>query len=222
MQTPHLPKTIFGDDFQRVYEPAEDTFLLLDALEIDLDTLRRDVDICLECGSGSGTIITALSIALNQDQQHRKLMLATDINCHACETTMKCASYHGQRNNVQSVRTSLVEAIADRLEGCVDLIVFNPPYVPTDDGESLSISGHLQHSWAGGDKGRTLIDSFLSDCVPRLMRKPNGSAYLVALHQNNIGELRDYLKKDHNIRGEVVMERQAGTELLYVIRYRWL
>jgi release factor glutamine methyltransferase len=34
----HLSK----EDFTRVYEPAEDTFILLDALEADAERLRRE------------------------------------------------------------------------------------------------------------------------------------------------------------------------------------
>lgn len=219
MQTPHLPASVFGQDFQRVYEPAEDTFLLLDALENDLETLKKNVDICLECGSGSGTIITALSTALDQ---RSRLMLATDINHHACKTTRKCATYHNQGNNIQVVRTSLAESLVDRLAGSVDLIVFNPPYVPTEAGECLPNSTQLQHAWAGGARGRDLIDNFLHIYVPSMMRKPNGLTYMVGLHHNNIDELKSHLKEDHNIQGEVVMKRQAGIEMLYVIRYRWL
>lgn len=221
MQTPHLPLTIFGEDFQKVYEPADDTFLLLDALENDLDTLRKNAHICLECGCGSGTVITALSIALDQDRDPSRLMLATDINDHACKTTKKCATYHGQ-NNVQAIRTNLAESLVDRLEDSVDLMVFNPPYVPTEDDEVLPGSSQLQHSWAGGEQGRALINIFLKAYVPRMMRKPDGVTYMIALHQNNIDELKDYLKKDYNIQGEVVIERRAGIEILYVIKYRWL
>lgn len=37
----------------------------------------------------------------------------------------------------------------------VDLIVFNPPYVVTCDDE---ITGTLPRAWAGGNKGRVVID----------------------------------------------------------------
>lgn len=39
--------------------------------------------------------------------------------------------------------------------GLIDLLVFNPPYVVTSDDE---ICGTLQRAWAGGTKGRVVID----------------------------------------------------------------
>lgn len=226
MQTPHLPQAIFGNDFENVYEPAEDTFLLLDALEADLDYIRSGTDICLECGSGSGTIITALAKALSPDKTSGneslpRLMLATDINLEACRTTNKCATYHGQRENIQVIRTNLAESLVDRLGGSVDLLIFNPPYVPTEKDERFD-SKQLEQSWAGGACGRKLIDIFLKKYVPKLLSKPNGVAYLVAVDANKIDELTKCIVGEHNIEGVVVFQRRAGIEFLNVVKYKWI
>lgn len=243
MQTPYLPKKIFGDDFNKVYEPAEDSFLLLDALEQELELIKRNVNICLECGSGSGVIITALAQAFsskNVPSDHslthiNRLLLATDLNWDACTTTKKCAKYHMLDSNVQVVRTDLAEALVDRLENSVDLLVFNPPYVPTDENESNAFSSHtttsecseaqtgqLHLSWAGGSQGRKLIDIFLRSYVPRLLSKPDGVAFMIALDQNNPKELVNFLVDEHKIQGKIVLERQAGIERLHVVKYGWL
>lgn len=215
-----MPRSIFEDDFEHVYEPAEDTFLLLDALEKDLESLKKNAIVCLECGSGSGTVITALSKSLIEESIDR-VMLATDINMRACETSRKCARHHGQ-NHVQFIGTDLAAALADRLENSVDLLIFNPPYVPTSEDEIQSGSDRpIYLSWAGGQSGRALTDRFLEDYVPRLLSKPNGAAYLVAIDQNDIDHLLTALSQ-HEIRGTVAIQRRAGSENLSVIKYVWI
>lgn len=219
METPYLPRAKFGHDFNDVYEPAEDTFLLLDALEKDLDELIKNASICIEFGSGSGTVITALSKSLGT---RSKLLIATDINIHACRTTRKCANHHNQKG-IEVLNTNLAECLLhNKLDNQVDVLVFNPPYVPTEETETLNNRDcKINLSWAGGKHGRKLIDRFLNQYVVDLLSKPYGVAYLVALEQNNIRELQNLLI-DHDIRGSVAIDRQAGAEHLYIIKYEWI
>ena len=59
--TPRLAH-LTSEDYDRVYEPAEDTFLLMDALEKDKELLARTRPaICVEVGSGSGAVLTFLA-----------------------------------------------------------------------------------------------------------------------------------------------------------------
>ncbi|GFS99603.1 uncharacterized protein TNCV_1971771 [Trichonephila clavipes] len=56
-----LKRVVFDD----VYEPAEDTFILIDALGKDMELIMNlGPGICLEIGSGSGVIITSLGKVL--------------------------------------------------------------------------------------------------------------------------------------------------------------
>lgn len=218
METLPFPRSVFGD-FEDVYSPAEDTFLLLDALELDLAHLRSHVTIGLECGSGSGAVITALSKALGTGN---RLLIATDINFAACSLTKKCALYNRQ-SRIETLQANLGQPFHHRLENQVDLLVFNPPYVPTDSDE-LRDDHHnkINLSWAGGQDGRVVIDNFLMQNVPQLLSKPNGVAYLVALDRNNINQLTNCLSDIWRIKGTVVIQRRAGTESLHVIKYSWI
>ena len=41
METPYFNFNEFKDDFLNVYEPSEDSFLLLDALQNDIDLIKN-------------------------------------------------------------------------------------------------------------------------------------------------------------------------------------
>lgn len=68
LPSPSFPLDQFGPYLEdHVYEPAEDSFLLLDALQDHVRPSLHQPLICLEIGTGSGAIIVALKKALGSN-----------------------------------------------------------------------------------------------------------------------------------------------------------
>ncbi|XP_064597642.1 methyltransferase N6AMT1-like isoform X2 [Liolophura sinensis] len=165
-------------DYQNVYEPAEDSFVLLDALEKEAEYLKNlGPSVCLEVGLGSGICVTFLGQLLGSGC----LYVGTDINPQAAKVSHQTA----QRNGVslEPVITDLVSALSPRLHGCVDVMIFNPPYVVTPS-EEVGGTG-IEASWAGGIKGREVTDRLLPD-VNKLL-SPGGAFYLLIIKENDKG-----------------------------------
>ena len=80
-------------DWNHVYEPSEDTFLLLDALFADRAALRASRAI-VEIGPGSGVVSTYLAKLTHNN------VLAVDVNEAACALTTRTAAANGARVNV--------------------------------------------------------------------------------------------------------------------------
>jgi len=202
-------------DYEHVYEPAEDTFILLDALEQDAERLKGICPtICLEIGSGSGCVSTFLSFILGSNAA---LYLATDINPRATSATYST----GKSNNVDIsvLNTSILKGLDLRLRHQVDILVFNPPYVPTysDELEGAQDSGSIAGAWAGGLDGTELTEVVLQQIKDLL--SPRGHFYLVGVTQNKPEEIAARMKADGGLCGEIVLRRRAGGEHLFVLRF---
>eukprot|EP00040_Diaphanoeca_grandis_P013801 m.69684 g.69684 ORF g.69684 m.69684 type:complete len:227 (+) comp24128_c1_seq2:435-1115(+) len=206
--TSHLKKA----DFEHVYEPVEDSFLLLDAFEADQqEILDLKPSICVEVGSGSGIAITCLAQLVGSDARY----FATDINPLAVKATQQTA----EKNNVvvTAVKSDLVEEILSEVAGKVDVLLFNPPYVvtPSEEVESTGIEA----SWAGGKNGREVLNRLLP-LIPSLLTPGKGRFYLVVIDENVSPKDEDDLRTilpEFSCR--VVNNRRSGPENLSVLCY---
>ncbi|CAH0387922.1 unnamed protein product [Bemisia tabaci] len=175
ISVPKLATPDWSSDLsENVYEPSEDSFLLLDALESDLHFIQEKIQplVLLEVGSGSGVIITALSKFLAA----RSFCMAVDINWDACVATCETARINDAQVDV--IQMDLDSALC--LNNQVDLLVFNPPYVVTPDEEIES--GGIVASWAGGKTGRQVLDRLLGN-LSYLLSK-NSVGYFVVIEEN--------------------------------------
>lgn len=193
-------------NYAEVYEPSEDTFLFLDALELELNFIvNLKPAVIAEIGSGSGVVITALAKKLKNSCTY----FATDINCQACLATSETS--HLNNVNIECLHMNLLDKFR---EGIFDIILFNPPYVVSATEEMMGNS--LSRAWAGGKDGREIIDLFLED-LEWLLTK-TGVCYMVILKENKPSDI----KKCMSLRGfksSCVLERKIPGEHLFVFKF---
>eukprot|EP01041_Mallomonas_annulata_P011836 gene11836-24816_t len=145
-------------EYQNFYEPSDDTFLLCDTLQYDYSAIVSiQPKICLEIGSGSGCVITFLNLMLQGSNLEPISYFATDINPNAALATKRTSI--SNNSYVEVICTDFVSGLKDHLLQAVDVLIFNPPYVPTPANE---VGGNsISAAWAGGPDGRVVIDRFL-------------------------------------------------------------
>lgn len=213
MDTPLL-NHLTREDYNFVYEPAEDSFLLLDALEDDLEELRRrNPLICVELGSGSGINITALSKALPSST-----CIAIDINSHACRATKRTAVANG--TSVDLITGDLLTSFR---ESSIDLLIFNPPYVPTDSladedafRDPSQLDGELIKSWSGGQSGCDVINRLIASGIHEKL-SAGALFYLLLLKENDPEGIRRRLVS-FKLSAEIVKERKIRGEHLFILK----
>ncbi|DBA84849.1 TPA: hypothetical protein ACH3X1_005874 [Trebouxia sp. C0004] len=117
-----------------------------------------------------------------------------------------------QVTTVDVVQADLVHPLFHRLQQAVDILVFNPPYVPTPDEEVAR--GGIAAAWAGGDRGRIVIDRVLP-MVHKLLSR-GGHFFMVTVPENDPQEILSMLAT-HGLHGSIVLTRRADEELLHVL-----
>jgi release factor glutamine methyltransferase len=168
-------------------------------------------------------------------------VIATDLNPLALEFARKTAEENGvivadasdksgetksSSNNsktakirsIDFVECDLATPLLDDREGAIDVLVFNPPYVPTEDSE-IDGTG-IEISWAGGTDGRIVIDRALTQ-IARLLRKPDGVCYMITVDDNRPSQLASVLQKDYGLHMVPLVRRRARNEYLSVQKISW-
>jgi release factor glutamine methyltransferase len=152
---PSLVKRVhFGDKVfnicKDIYEPAEDSFLFAENLDVQKGAEVIDV------GTGSGFL--AVIAAENAEN-----VLALDLNPYA----IRCSRANSVLNSVESkidfMQADLLTAL--NFKAKFDLIFFNAPYLPSEAHEAES---WIERSWAGGVNGREVIDRFITQVPTHL------------------------------------------------------
>jgi release factor glutamine methyltransferase len=138
-----------------VFRPRSDAGTLIDAAR---DHIRGDVlDVC----TGSGVV--ALSLARTADS-----LTAVDVS-RASVAAVRLAALVN-RAPVDVLHGDLFEPVAGRT---FDVIVSNPPYLPTPEGDSTPGS----HAWDGGHDGRAILDRLCREAPAHL--RPGGDVFIV-------------------------------------------
>ncbi|KAL6007043.1 hypothetical protein ACLOJK_032539 [Asimina triloba] len=195
-----------------VYEPCDDSFALVDALLADrANLLEHQPSLCLEVGSGSGYVITSLAIMLGLEGTGSHYV-ATDINPHAVVVTSETLRAH--RVHAEVICTDIASGLEKRLAGLVDVVVVNPPYVPTPEDE-VGCQG-ITSAWAGGEDGRTVIDRILP-VVDELLSS-RGWLYMVTLTSNNPSKIC-LMMREKGYASRIIVQRSTEEERLHVIKF---
>lgn len=184
-------------DADCVYEPSEDSFLLADAA---LKEAAQGMRI-LEIGTGSG-FVSAVILANLKDIY----LVATEINPHA----VHCA----RANRVEVIHTDLFKGIkTEKPEKRFDLILFNPPYLPTSKEEK--VPGWLNYAFDGGISGRETLNLFLDEVKDYL--KPEGKILVLISSITGLNAVREKME-DLGFRVDIVEMKKVSFEELMVVR----
>lgn len=150
----------------KVYRPAEDTFLIMDHI-VPGNTV-------LEIGCGTG-IISVYCATLGREVTC----------CDVSPDARACAERNAIRNHVEI--EILDSQLFGNINGKYETIIFNPPYLPTQDRYEES------EQWDGGADGFDVTRPFLKSASRFLTE--DGSIYIILSSLTDIDGLMEEFKQ---------------------------
>ena len=244
-------------DFDKIYEPSEDSFLLLDTLSSPSEAkflaerfgsfhnAESVTPLILEVGIGSGVVLAFVTAnAQRIFGRSDVLAMGTDVNIFACKaarrTVLAACEQINSEQGLFFTDTITADLASPIRRGSVDVLIFNPPYVPTpgvlplatddihtvfeDSTSGLDLFARDSHllsmSYAGGVDGMEVTDRLLK-LLPDVLNQMRGVGYILLCQQNKPEEVL------HNVRQwgaewsvAIVGQsgKQGGWEKLCIIR----
>ncbi|UCE81443.1 MAG: methyltransferase [Methanobacteriota archaeon] len=186
-----LDPSVDIDLLPEVYDPNDDSYLILEAIEVSAGERLLDMG----CGTGLIAIHAAKAGAE---------VVAADINPNAVNCTRRNAHKNGVRLDV--VQSDLFENV----RGVFDVIAFNPPYLAGED----TTTTWIERSWSGGDDGIDVAGPFLEQASEHLT--PSGRIYIIL---SSLGGLRTLLRMARRqYRSTMVNEKHMFFESIFAYR----
>ncbi|GJD07436.1 hypothetical protein Gasu2_17960 [Galdieria sulphuraria] len=182
-------------EWNEIYPPSEDTFLLVDAVLSD----KRFVQSYFQ--PFPSLVVESI------------LYLATDIQYTALHSFKLKATGH----IFEVIQSDLLTSLRPTDDW---MCIFNPPYVSTDEEEYKR--GQTEHSgvatWAGGILGRQVIDRFCEQLCETTTNSHRVLLYLLLVDTNCPSQVLQFLRDKGNFVTLQLVHRRVGWESIRVYR----
>jgi release factor glutamine methyltransferase len=168
-------KAFFGEYVfeicDNVYEPSEDSFFFAENLHLQAGSRVLDV------GTGSGILGIIAS-------ENAREVTFIDLNPYSIRCAKQNALFNKIKSEIKFIQGDLFSSLREAIK--FDVILFNAPYLPTEQGEEDSWTGR---AWTGGPTGRQVIDRFISTAPKQL--EPLGEIFLMQSSLANVKETQE-------------------------------
>lgn len=187
--------------YNGVYPPSDDTYLIIDYLKKNISenffdglpfTTIRNV---LDMGTGTGIIALFLQEIKKYFSKFTTKIFASDIS----DAAIRCATLNERSNNYKDsltfITSDLFRKFPPNLRHSFDIIVFNPPYLPSISyKENDLIRRSVDSNWDGGARGFEVFLEFIKQVKDFLNQEQKYYIYYISSSSTDLNQLNDELE----------------------------
>lgn len=209
--------------FEDVYAPKEDSYLIIDYFKKKItpssfDGLKpQDVKYILDMGTGTGIIAIFLELMKKKYNNYTYKVFASDILPNA----IICARHNAKLNNITGKITFMISdlfnAFPQKLRKKFDIVMFNPPYLPSIEMQEGNMNYKKDYTFDGGKKGYELFLKFLNQVKEYLNTSHKCYIYYICSSITNLdvlyekildlGYINTHLERIHFFFEDILLNR---------------
>ena len=220
-----IPDPLIECDSKNVYFPSDDTYLLLEYFKNSINDNffdginMNEIEYILDIGTGTGIFAIFFQFIKSIIKNFNPRIVASDI----LDSAITCAKKNEILNNFHDeiifIQSDLFEAFPEYLKASFNIIIFNPPYLPSSTLINKNKNKMtIDFSWDGGIGGSKLLLDFFKEARDFLNLKAH-YIYFLSSSRTNLDELDKYIR-DLGFKNEIVGRKHIFFEDIILNRVK--
>ncbi len=190
-----------------VYLPSEDTDLMLEVIKTEISNQNFLFNTAIEIGAGNGFLSLCVYDYVN-------IIYSVDINPIVVDYLLRIKKKYNLDKQI-ILQSDLFSKIDQNQK--FDLIIFNPPYVPSEKINTEKQTSGIDLAVDGGKDGLEIINKFIDQLF--FFLSDYGVCYLLISSLNKQKKIEELLKKN-NLFFEIVGSKKLFFEELFVLKIK--
>lgn len=190
-----------------VYLPSEDTDLMLEVIKTEISNQNFLFNTAIEIGAGNGFLSLCVYDYVN-------IIYSVDINPIVVDYLLRIKKKYNLDKQI-ILQSDLFSKIDQNQK--FDLIIFNPPYVPSEKINTEKQTSGIDLAVDGGKDGLEIINKFIDQLF--FFLSDYGVCYLLISSLNKQKKIERLLKKN-NLFFEIVGSKKLFFEELFVLKIK--